>query len=504
MGKVLMYETEQKIDIKPIDNKETNKLPNGVIGRLGGTFADYSQGTRNGGRIYPRELWINRVLNSEEVAESLNTLTLFGEVDHPQDDRVETLAYNAAISIYKLEDRPREQIIYGEAYILDTPSGRIVKSILDTGAQLGVSSRGLGEETVQNGELVINPETYDFITFDVVVTPANIKARVSLLESKQKSNLLESIKKEINNVTTLSQLSQIKEVVHNVHLDEVLTKELENKQSDLKKQPIKESIKKVNKEIAYQLIKETLLKRTKQVENFKTINTKQLKENQEVLDKLLQISKKVESKFKAENTKLQENLEQLQTQVNKLVETRKQQINEINKLNIKTKMQENQIIQLQQTKTKIVENSELNIKELQEKIQTLTENLAQRDKQITEKDKQLKEKDNQITSQSKELLENKSNLSKIVLSNQTSAKELQTKVTKLNESKTSLQESLIQREQEIAELKKTIEDLEETNRNLKDLPFMGIGNAQIVTEPEEELNTMTAEEQALFEALTRK
>lgn len=497
MGKVLMYEAEKKTDIKPIDNQSTNNLPNGVIGRLGGTFADYSQGTRNGGRIYPHELWINRVLNNEDVLESLNTLTLFGEVDHPQDDRVETLAYNAAISIYKLEDRPREQIIYGEAYILDTPSGRIVKSILDTGAQLGVSSRGLGEETVQNGELVINPETYDFITFDVVVTPANIKARVSLLESKQKSNLLESIKKEINNVTTLSQLSQIKEVVHNVHLEEVLSKELEIKQSDLTKQPIKESIRKVNKEIAYQLIKETLLKRTKQVENFKTINTKQLKENQEAVDKLLQISKKVESKFKAENTKLQETLEQLQTQVNKLVETRKQQINEINKLNIKTKMQENQIIQLQQTKTKLAENSELNIKELQEKIQTLTENLAQ-------KDKQLKEKDNQIASQSKELLENKSNLSKIVLSNQTSAKELQTKVTKLNESKTSLQESLTQREQEIAELKKTIDELEETNRNLKDLPFMGIGNAQIVTEPEEELNTMTAEEQALFEALTRK
>ena len=497
MGKVLMYEAEKKTDIKPIDNQSTNNLPNGVIGRLGGTFADYSQGTRNGGRIYPHELWINRVLNNEDVLESLNTLTLFGEVDHPQDDRVETLAYNAAISIYKLEDRPKEQIIYGEAYILDTPSGRIVKSILDTGAQLGVSSRGLGEETVQNGELVINPETYDFITFDVVVTPANIKARVSLLENKQKNSLMESIKKEINNATTLSQLSQIKEVVQNVYLEKVLSKELETKQNDLTKQPIKESIKRVNKEIAYNLFKEALVKRTKQVENFKTINTKQLKENQEAVDKLLQISKKVESKFKAENTKLQENLEQLQTQVNKLVEIRKQQINEINKLNIKTKMQENQIIQLQQIKNKLVENSELNIKELQEKIQTLTENLAQ-------KDKQLKEKDNQITSQSKELLENKSNLSKIVLSNQTSTKELQSKVTKLNESKTSLQESLTQREQEIAELKKTIEDLEETNRNLKDLPFMGIGNAQIVTEPKEELNTMTAEEQALFEALTRK
>ena len=493
MGKVLMYEAEKKTDIKPIDNQSTNNLPNGVIGRLGGTFADYSQGTRNGGRIYPHELWINRVLNNEDVLESLNTLTLFGEVDHPQDDRVETLAYNAAISIYKLEDRPMEQIIYGEAYILDTPSGRIVKSILDTGAQLGVSSRGLGEETVQNGELVINPETYDFITFDVVVTPANIKARVSLLENKQKNSLMESIKKEINNATTLSQLSQIKEVVQNVHLEKALSKELETKQNDLTKQPIKESIKRVNKEIAYNLFKEALARRTKQVKTFKDINTTQLVQKLES-----------DKKAKVEQDKLQESLSSLKNQVNELIEARKQQLNTINQLNIKTKMQENQIIKLQKTKDTLVESNSLNIKELQEKIQVLTENLAQKDKQLAQKDKQLKEKDNQITSQSKELLENKSNLSKIVLSNQTSTKELQSRVTKLNESKTSLAESLTQREKEIAELKKTIDELEETNRTLKDLPFMGIGNAQIVTEPEEELNTMTAEEQALFEALTRK
>lgn len=493
MGKVLMYEAEKKTDIKPIDNQSTSNLPNGVIGRLGGTFADYSQGTRNGGRIYPHELWINRVLNNEDVLESLNTLTLFGEVDHPQDDRVETLAYNAAISIYKLEDRPREQIIYGEAYILDTPSGRIVKSILDTGAQLGVSSRGLGEETIQNGELVINPETYDFITFDVVVTPANIKARVSLLENKQKNSLMESIKKEINNATTLSQLSQIKEVVQNVHLEKALSKELETKQNDLTKQPIKESIKRVNKEIAYNLFKEALARRTKQVKTFKDINTTQLVQKLES-----------DKKAKVEQDKLQESLSSLKNQVNELIEARKQQLNTINQLNIKTKMQENQIIKLQKTKDTLVESNSLNIKELQEKIQVLTENLAQKDKQLAQKDKQLKEKDNQITSQSKELLENKSNLSKIVLSNQTSTKELQSRVTKLNESKTNLQESLTQREQEIAELKKTIDELEETNRNLKDLPFMGIGNAQIITEPEEELNTMTEDEQALFEVLTRK
>ena len=53
--------------------------------------------------------------------EALETKTLFGELDHPEGDRCETLAKNAAISITKLEKRPEEGVIYGEADILDTP-----------------------------------------------------------------------------------------------------------------------------------------------------------------------------------------------------------------------------------------------------------------------------------------------------------------------------------------------------------------------------------------------
>ena len=143
--------------------EEGNKK--GVLGKLAGVFADFKNGTRNANRLYNEKLW-DRVLNSEDVEEAMNTKTLFGELDHPEGERCESLAQNAAITITKLEKRPEEGVIYGEAEILDTPTGRIVKALADSGAQLGISSRGMGEEVMINGQNTIDPDTYDFITFD--------------------------------------------------------------------------------------------------------------------------------------------------------------------------------------------------------------------------------------------------------------------------------------------------------------------------------------------------
>ena len=74
--------------------------------------------------------------------------------------------------------------------MLDTPSGRTLKALVDSGAHMGISSRGIGEEIISNGQTIIDPDTYDFITFDVVVTPANKGARLSLVEGKQRDTRL--------------------------------------------------------------------------------------------------------------------------------------------------------------------------------------------------------------------------------------------------------------------------------------------------------------------------
>ena len=91
MGKATIIEAQSSNTVYEKGNK-------GILGKLKGIFADYKHGTRNADRLYTEELWDNRVFGSDDVMEALRTKTLFGELDHPEGDRCETLAKNAAIT----------------------------------------------------------------------------------------------------------------------------------------------------------------------------------------------------------------------------------------------------------------------------------------------------------------------------------------------------------------------------------------------------------------------
>lgn len=264
-----------------------NGSNSGILGRLKGIFADYKHGTRNADRLYTEELWDNRVFGSEDVMEALETRTLFGELDHPEGDRCETLAKNAAISITKLEKRPEEGVIYGEADILDTPTGRIVKALADSGAKLGVSSRGMGEEVFVDGQNIIDPDTYDFITFDVVVTPANTKARVELTESKHLNKLTESIKREINDCETENQVNQLKTVVENVNVGnkDELDKLIETKLQSLQVKDIPVKLSEANKSIAIKLLKEKIEESKVQLDEALKTSADLAEENAKLVEK---------------------------------------------------------------------------------------------------------------------------------------------------------------------------------------------------------------------------
>lgn len=279
MGKATIIEAQNS---ETVFEQGNNK---GILGKLKGVFADYKHGTRNSDRLYSEELWDNRVFGSEDVMEALETKTLFGELDHPEGDRCETLAKNAAISITKLEKRPEEGVIYGEAEILDTPTGRIVKALADSGAKLGVSSRGMGEEIFVDGQNIIDPETYDFITFDVVVTPANTKARVELTESKKISLLTENLKKEIKEAETENQLNQIRNVVESINVSNKneLVEMVENKLNAFNKE-IPNKLTEANKNIALKLLKQKYEESKGQLEEALSQNNQLADENAKLLD----------------------------------------------------------------------------------------------------------------------------------------------------------------------------------------------------------------------------
>lgn len=189
------------------------------LGKLAGPGAVFNEPTRNG-RRYPYELWI-KVQNSPEFQEGIRTLTIFGECDHPE-DRMETSIKEIAIVLTKFEIREDEGIIWTEFDILDTPNGRILKELLDYGSQIGVSSRGLGEEIIRDGEKIVNPDTYEFYAFDAVIMPAVKSARPTLIESvNEKSSTTEAIIEQINRATSRYEVESMKKILESTGLLEI-------------------------------------------------------------------------------------------------------------------------------------------------------------------------------------------------------------------------------------------------------------------------------------------
>lgn len=220
------YLGEEKVDTSiegtPVsDEVKENSKHKGVIGKIGGIGADSNEPTRNG-RRYPIELWQN-VEKSEYFIEGMENRSLIGEADHPQ-ERLDYSVTEGAVVLTKYEIQ-NDGKVYTEFDILDTLPGRTVKTYFDAGCKLGVSSRGLGEEVMRNGEKIIDPDTYQFYCFDVVAFPAVKSARMELIESTspKRESFIKSITKEINNCKSINELKFIESTAAtaDVYLDEI-------------------------------------------------------------------------------------------------------------------------------------------------------------------------------------------------------------------------------------------------------------------------------------------
>ena len=171
-----------------------------ILGRLAGIIADFKHPTRND-RFYTEELW-DKVFKNPIMQEKLQTRTLFGELGHPLDERSETDMEKIAICLAEEPKKYPDGTVKGVFDILDTPNGRILKTLCDYGCQIGVSSRGTGDivEDWNTGKEKVDPNTYNCECWDAVLLPAVKSARMTVLtesldeEKNLKKSLLESIK----------------------------------------------------------------------------------------------------------------------------------------------------------------------------------------------------------------------------------------------------------------------------------------------------------------------
>ena len=171
----LIKEFNESINYLVEDSKDPKK-PNVFIE---GVFLQSDLKNKNG-RVYPKEIMQREV--NRYIDESVKTKRAYGELGHPEGPTVNLDRVSHMITSLK-EDGTNW---VGKAKIMDTPMGRIVKELIGEGAQLGVSSRGLGSLKERNG---INEVQDDFMlatAADIVADPSAPDAFVSgIMEGRE-------------------------------------------------------------------------------------------------------------------------------------------------------------------------------------------------------------------------------------------------------------------------------------------------------------------------------
>ena len=225
MAKILVEKSNSVLEYSDVPKNPKS------LGHLAGAGGDLKNPTRNG-RLYESQLWRN-VMNSEDYKEGMSTLTLFGENDHPT-ERVDTSLKEVSVVLTNMEIREDEGILWTEFDILDTPQGQILKSLSDYGCKIGVSSRGLGDEIEKNGVTVIDPETYSFYGFDMVVQPAVKAARPERVENVARAKVTSVFQKAIEDATSKQELNNLKRLAESVNVPNLdsIKESIENKLSN--------------------------------------------------------------------------------------------------------------------------------------------------------------------------------------------------------------------------------------------------------------------------------
>ena len=200
--------TETIEDIEVLTEATAN---GGKSYKIKGVFMQADIKNRNG-RVYPVETLAKEV--TRYTNEFINKKRAFGELGHPDGPTVNLERVSHMITSLK----PEGKNFIGEAKVMDTPYGKIVKNLIDEGAQLGVSSRGMGSIQQQHGKNVVGRDFYLATAADIVADPSAPDAFVEgIMENKEwvwdngvlKSMEVEQYKQEIEK-TKRKELAEVK------------------------------------------------------------------------------------------------------------------------------------------------------------------------------------------------------------------------------------------------------------------------------------------------------
>ena len=155
-----------KFDYTPEVIKEIKEKNGGKIVMKG--ILQKADTLNQNGRIYPQEILEREVRNYQKFIKENRAL---GECDHPDTSVVELKNASHIVREAYMEGKT----CYGIVELLDTPSGKILQSLVETGVTLGISSRGVGS-TKREGDYDVVQDDFQLICWDFVSEPSTPNA----------------------------------------------------------------------------------------------------------------------------------------------------------------------------------------------------------------------------------------------------------------------------------------------------------------------------------------
>ena len=187
--------------------KEINETVNYIVEEADGKKVLHIEGpflvaekkNRNG-RLYEYATMKNEV--ARYTNEYINKHRAFGELGHPETPSINL--DRVAILIKGLKEDGTQWI--GKAKVLDTPMGTIARQLIEGGACLGVSSRGMGSLVNKNGVNVVQPDFYLATAADIVADPSAPGAFVQGIMEGKEWMLVEGVWTEVDQAQAVQQV----------------------------------------------------------------------------------------------------------------------------------------------------------------------------------------------------------------------------------------------------------------------------------------------------------
>tara|TARA_Y100001973_G_scaffold106710_1_gene186743 strand:+ start:443 stop:1051 length:609 start_codon:yes stop_codon:yes gene_type:complete len=136
--------------------------------------------TQNGnGRVYPHSTMMREIKNYQKLVKERRAL---GELDHPDDSVINLKNASHMVTEIWMEGKN----VMGKIKVLETPSGKILKELVNGGVTVGVSSRGMGSVREEKGQTMVEDD-FQLICFDMVSEPSTPGAFM-MREAKEFNN----------------------------------------------------------------------------------------------------------------------------------------------------------------------------------------------------------------------------------------------------------------------------------------------------------------------------